>query len=110
MDEGIFQKIKLQLILWLARRLPDCKRITRSLGESLDKTPTWREKLVMKLHLITCEACARYLEQIKFLREAVHTHGTGPQNDGGESARVSLSKESKERLKSALRGNIGLVF
>jgi hypothetical protein len=109
MLDGIFKKLKWQLILWLARRLPDCKRMTRSLGESLDRRPTWRERLVMKLHLFTCEACARYLEQIEFLKEAVHTHGTGPANDG-EAARVSMSRDSKERIKAVLRGNMGLAF
>ena len=105
----MFQKIKLQLTLWLARRLPDCKRMTRSLGESLDREQSWREKLIMKLHLFTCEACARYLEQIEFLRVAAQIHSTGPADDASES-RVALSVDSKERMKSRLRGGIGLAF
>lgn len=109
MDDGIFQKLKWQFILWLARRLPDCKHMTRSLGESLDRDPTWRERLVMKLHLFTCEACARYLEQIEFLKEAIHAHGLGPDNDE-EAARVTLSGDSKARIKAVLRGNMGLAF
>lgn len=109
MNEGIFQKLKWQLILWLARRLPDCKRMTRSLGESLDREPTWREQLVMKLHLFTCEACGRYLEQIEFLKNAMHAHGSGPEAEQ-ETTGVKLSRESKERIKSALRGNMGLAF
>jgi hypothetical protein len=107
MEDGLFQKIKLQLILWLARRLPDCKRMTRSLGESLDREQSWTEKLVMKLHLFTCEACGRYLEQIEFLKVAAHIHSTG--NDTGEP-RAVLSVHAKERIKARLRGNMGLAF
>ena len=106
--DGIIQKLKWQLILWLARRLPDCKRMTQSLGESLDKEPTLREKLVIKLHLFTCEACARYLEQIEFLKAAMHIHSSGPEDETETS--IALSRDSKERIKSALRCNIGLAL
>ena len=34
---GIFEKLKWLVILWLAGRLPDCKEMTKSLGESLDR-------------------------------------------------------------------------
>ena len=109
MEDGLFQKLKWQLILWLARRLPDCKRMTRTLGESLDREQSWREKLVMKLHLFTCEACTRYLEQIEFLKTAAHIHSTGPTDDAGTS-RVAMRRDSKERIKTRLRSTVGLVF
>ena len=105
MDDGLIQKLKLQFILWLARRLPDCKRMTRSLGESLDRKPGWKESVLMKLHLFTCEACGRYLEQIQFLKTAVHVHGAGPGDP-----RIELNPDSKKRLKSMLRGNMGLAI
>lgn len=104
----ILQKLKWLFILWLARRLPDCKRMTRTLGESLDRNATWREKLVMKLHLFTCEACERYLEQITFLKEAAHAHGDAC--DNAEFSAAALTAESKERMKAFLRNNVGLVF
>jgi hypothetical protein len=104
---ALFQKLKWLVILWLARRLPDCKRMTRTLGESLDRKTTWREKIVMKLHLFTCEACERYLAQVAFLKEAVHAHGEA---DASEFSVAVLTPESKERMKTFLRRNIGLAF
>lgn len=109
MDDGIVKKLKWQLILWLARRLPDCRRVTRSLGESLDRKPSFRERIVLRLHLFTCEACALYLKQIKFLREALCRHGTACEVDE-EMTHTTLSRESKERIKSVLRRSIGLAF
>lgn len=109
MGNAFFQKLKLLLILWLARRLPDCKRMTRQLGESLDRELTWREQLVMKLHLFTCEACERYLEQISFLKDAIHAHGDHVP-DTCEFSAAKLSAESKERIKTFLKSNLGLAF
>lgn len=82
--------------------------MTRTLGESLDRKTTWREKIVMKLHLFTCEACDRYLKQIAFLKEAVHAHGEA--TDTSEFSAAALTAESKERIKAFLRSNTGLAF
>ncbi|MEO8042165.1 MAG: zf-HC2 domain-containing protein [Acidobacteriota bacterium] len=102
------QKLKWLVILWLARRLPDCKRMTRTLGESLDRKTSWREKLVMRLHLFTCEACERYLEQVAFLKEAAHAHGEA--DDMSEFSTAALTTDSRERMKAFLRSNISLAF
>jgi len=83
--------------------------MTSSLGESLDRESTWRENLVMKLHLFTCEACERYLHQIEFLKKAMHAHGEHS-GDALEFSAPSLSAESKERMKTFLRNNLGLLF
>ena len=91
--------------MWLARRLPDCKRMTRTLGESLDRRPTLREKLVMKLHLFTCDACERYLHQVEFLKNAVHAHGERTPETSEFSA--AMSRQSKDRMKHLLGSNIG---
>ena len=109
MGNGLFQKVKWLFILWLARRLPDCKQMTRQLGESLDRPPSFRDKLIIKLHLFTCEACERYLEHISFLRKAIHEHGER-EPEAAEFAAASLSSESKERIKAFLRNSLGLAF
>ena len=109
MGNGLFQKIKWLFILWLARRLPDCKRMTRMLGESLDRETSFFEKIVMKLHLFTCEACERYLEQVAFIKEAMHAHGDR-EPEMSEYETVTLSDRSKQRIKAFLRSNSGLAF
>ena len=109
MANELFQRIKWQLILWLARRLPDCKQMTRKLGESLDRKQSWRDRLVIKFHLFTCDACERYLEQVTLLSHAIHAHGDRDPNVA-EFSTASLSSESKDRMKALLRGMIGLAF
>jgi len=38
------------------------------MSESLERRLSIRERLVLRLHLLVCAWCARYLKQIKFLR------------------------------------------
>ena len=102
MGNTVLEKIKWAIIFWLARRLPDCKAITPLLGETIDRKPTVREKIVMRLHLFTCEACGRYLGQIKFLKEAMHIH-TEKLLDADQFSTAVLSSEAKARLKELLR-------
>ena len=106
MSKGLFERVKNLVIDWLARRLPDCKRMTRQFGDSLDRKPGWRDSVLMKLHLFTCEACERYLEQITFLKKAMHTHGE-PGTQSCEDTALRLSTESKDRMRSILRGTAG---
>jgi len=97
MDQTIIGKLKWQLILFLARRLPDCKTITPTLSESIDRKLSFKERVVTKLHLFTCEACVRYLDQIRVLHDLFHKYQQEP-----EHAESSLNEDAKARLKAAL--------
>lgn len=101
MGSNLLGKLKWQFILVLARRLPDCKTITPVIGESLDKRLPLRQRIVIRLHLFTCEACARYLEQIEFLRAAAHRHEEMLETAAADS-NAAMSSDAKERLRSRL--------
>jgi hypothetical protein len=107
MENTLFGKIKLAFILWLARRLPDCKVIVKTLGETLDRRLSLKEKILAKLHLFTCEACERYLKQVKFLHDAAHAHEARQRN---EFSSLGLGDKAKERLKETLRTAGGWAF
>ena len=97
MFRTLIGKLKWQLILFLARRLPDCKTIAPTLSESIDRQLTFKEQIVTRLHLFTCEACVLYVQQIRLLHDIVHTH----QSDL-ERASPSLDTSAKERMKALL--------
>jgi len=109
MDQTLSAKLKWQLILFLARRLPDCKTLTPTLGESIDRKLSFRERIITRLHLFTCEACQRYLEQVQFLHEALRNHERMIETATGFSS-AALSTEAKERIKKALSSTFGLAF
>jgi len=106
MSQTLTARLKWQLILFLARRLPDCKTITPKLGESVDRKLSYRDRVINRLHLFTCEACRRYLEQIKFL----HTALAVAANDPETFPTAKLSSEAKERLKKVISSSIGNAF
>jgi hypothetical protein len=97
MFRTITGKLKWQFILFLARRLPDCKTITPTLSESIDRELTLKERIITRLHLFTCEACARYVHQIRVLHDIIHTHQLDL-----ERANPSLDPSAKERMKALL--------
>ena len=100
MDQTLRGKLKWQLILFLARRLPDCKTITPTFSASIDRSLTLKERLVTKLHLFTCEACVRYLEQIRFIHNFIHGHAPVL-----AQTNTSLKDAAKERMKAMLSSN-----
>lgn len=107
MGNTLFEKIKWAIIRWLARRLPDCKDMVKTLGETLDRPLSLKEKILSKLHLFTCEACELYLKQVTFLHQAAHAH---EEKMADEFSGMNLSDAAKERLKEMLRGASGFAF
>ena len=97
-NKSLKQRIEWAVIVWLARRLPDCKTMTERMGRTLDEPAGLRERIIQRLHLYTCQGCRRYLEQISFLRRAFRFREQDPAADG-----PGLSDEAKDRIKTRLR-------
>ncbi len=92
-------KLKRQLILFLARRLPPCKLMTPLFSEARERPLSIREKITTKLHLFTCEACRRYVEQIEQMSEIFK-----PQREEKitDEPAVKLSGAARKRIRAAL--------
>ncbi len=103
MEQNITARLKWRLILFLARRLPDCRDMTPTLGESIDRKLSVRERVILKLHLFTCEACRVFSEQVTFLHKALRMH------DRMLGSAV-LSSDAKDRIKKTLWSSTGLAF
>ena len=101
MKQSLLESIKLTIIHWLARRLPDCKTITPKLGESLDHELDLRTRLIMKLHMFTCGPCRKYLHQIEFIKKAVHAADERLESE--PDPRIRLSEDAKIRIRHNLR-------
>ena len=54
---------------WLLRTLKPCSYMVGLMSESMDRPLGIGEMLQLKLHLIVCTWCARYLDQINFMRK-----------------------------------------
>jgi len=103
MEQTFRQRLKWQAILFLARRLPPCKVLLPLVSEARERPLTMREKITLKLHLFTCEACRRYVAQVEKISGLVkprdeETNPTEPAD--------KLSENARNRIKTALEAAI----
>ena len=104
-ETGIIQRLRRARNLFILRTLPPCKEIAKIISASLDRSLTLREKFVMKLHLVACKPCVRYLEQSHFLSSAA-SQLDDQLKDQLFTGR--LSEEARARIKEVLRTSSGL--
>ena len=94
-------KLKDKMVRWLARRLPTCKEVTRMASDAMERKLSLRQHLEMKLHLLICTLCMRYVKQLQFMRDAVQRHAA--QIENGTARPSVLSDDARERMKQRLK-------
>src|SRR5262245_15472612 len=95
-----YRKIKTQVRRWLLQLSEPCRQIVPLMSESMDRRLGIREHLKLRLHLIACVWCWRYLKQIKFLRQLLlESHNTKIHSTS------SLSSEARERIAASILKN-----
>lgn len=99
MKQSIGQKLKWQLILLLARRLPPCNVLLPLFSEERERPITLREKIVKKLHLFTCQACRRYVAQIEKMSETIKSQN---ETETAAAPSAKLSDDARTRIRAAL--------
>ncbi len=75
----------------------NCKDVTHLVSQSLDRRLSWRERLGVRLHLMICDACARFARQMQFLRAAARRMAQRDEPQTG-----ALSEQARERIGRAL--------
>ena len=101
----VFRKLQRIFNVAVWRYLPPCKEIVGTASDSLDRKLSVRESVVMRLHLWACLPCVRYLEQSKYIRDALHEYDD---RRASELQSKVLSDETRERLKDLLKTSAGL--
>ncbi len=76
-----------------------CKETSLLVSESLDRRLAWRERVALRMHLLVCDACRTFENQMAFLRTAARRFGRGA--DAPEPLR--LSPGARERIARELR-------
>lgn len=105
MAAGFLQELRGPAADWLGRRLPACKQVAPLLSASLDRRAGPRERVTLKLHLLVCVYCVRYLRQLRFVREALRDREAAPADDSADDA--GLPGGARQRIAEALRGRAG---
>jgi len=84
---------------WLLRRSQPCVAMVPLMSQSLDRSLALHERLKLKLHLLVCVWCARYLKQVRLLRTLLRS--TSVSDESGPTS-VSLTAEARERISQSL--------
>jgi hypothetical protein len=98
----LFQKAMHAVRYWLLRRLPSCKELAPLMSQSLDRSLTLRERVVLKLHLWVCIWCVRYLGQLHFMSDILRARAERVSGDTPSSG-PALSAAARERLRRSLK-------
>lgn len=54
-----------------------CKEVTQLVSQGLDRRLSLGERLWVRLHLMICDGCTRFARQVRFIRKAVRSLGSG---------------------------------
>ena len=71
----IYFTVKRAVKRWLLRTLQPCREMVPLMSESMERRLTVGELFKLRLHLLVCAWCARYLRQIKLLRSLLRQRG-----------------------------------
>ena len=73
------------------------------MSESLERRLGLVEWTKLSLHLLVCAWCARYLKQIKLLKQALSQTEFGPDD---EASPLKLADEARQRISQSLRNSL----
>jgi len=78
----------------------NCKKVSMMVSESMDRKFPLHRRILMTAHLFMCKYCNRFKKQLLILKNAV---GLEDIHEEDVSRSHSLSKETRERIKQAMR-------
>ncbi len=77
-----------------------CKKVAQLASEALDRSLTLQEKLSMRLHLLACKLCSRYVRQLKFLKRACANA-----DEIQSRSEIRLTEDARRRIRDRLSQN-----
>lgn len=80
----------------------DCKQASHLLSQSMERRLSIRQRCLLRLHLMMCDACTQFFRQLGFLRKAIAELGRRVENDG----RLVLSNQARERIAQAVESRV----
>lgn len=91
--------LKIKIKRWFSRKGEECREIVPLLSYALDRKLTFVERIRIRLHLMSCNACTSYADNIGFLHDVFHIHGD---KIDSEEIQTTLSPDAKDRIRRAL--------
>ncbi len=80
-----------------------CKDVTRKISQAQDRRLTFRERLSIRLHLLICYACRRFVKQVTILT-AVSQRLLS--DDSKSGAVDTLTDSARHRIRDRLQESV----
>jgi len=77
-----------------------CKEVSYLVSKAIDVSLTWQERWSMRLHLLFCKLCRRYVRDLRFLRRALIRRREDEAKHLTTDAK--LSAKARKRIQRAL--------
>jgi hypothetical protein len=94
--------LKFKIKMWISNKAEECKAVAPLYSFARDRKLSLLEKIRVRFHLLTCDACANYVTNLQFMHEVFHIQS---EHIEAEKLQVTLSPEAKERIKQKLKSN-----
>lgn len=95
-----YKKVQRFFFVLILKYLPPCKDMIDIASASIDRELSWRESIVLKLHLIPCKPCVRFIEQSRFIKQMMSDLDASVPSVPYEG---TLSPDAREKLKAMLK-------
>ena len=66
----LLEALKTRWTVWVWNHTPNCTEMSRLASLSLDRAPSLKVRLKMRLHYLICVWCERYQKHLTFLHRA----------------------------------------
>ncbi len=77
----------------------NCKQATELVSQSLDQRLPWSKRVQLKLHLMMCKYCMRFLKQMRAIQTIIKSSQESIESDASIKLSDSAKAELSERLK-----------
>ena len=66
----------------------NCEEATRLCSDEMDRRLTFRERLALRLHVLLCDGCSNFRNQMSLLRLATRRLGDGKADLNGRAGEI----------------------
>lgn len=81
----------------------NCKEVSQKVSESLDRKMPLVQRMLIRVHLLMCRHCARFLQQLLLMREMARY---APPVANRFDPAATLSPDARKRLDRTLKSAI----
>ncbi|NIA31095.1 MAG: hypothetical protein GWP06_14435 [Actinobacteria bacterium] len=97
----VTMKMNQILMAVMSRLTPSCDIITHKISESMDGKISLRDKLEIRIHLLGCNLCTRYRDQLLIIQDMLNKYTKDVEHEQILTD-VSLSETARERIRRNL--------